>query len=62
MAIGNIKVALVGCGRISGHHSRSIVKLDGVELVAVCDLDIKKAQVYGEEFVITTKCYWKILK
>lgn len=50
MAKGNIKVALVGCGRISGHHSRSIVKLDGIELVAVCDLDIKKAQVYGEEF------------
>ena len=45
-----VKVALIGCGRISGHHSRSIMKLDGIELVAVCDLDIDKAQAYSDEF------------
>jgi UDP-N-acetyl-2-amino-2-deoxyglucuronate dehydrogenase len=46
----SIKLALIGCGRISGHHSRSIVSLDGVDLVGVCDLDIKKAQTYSDEF------------
>ncbi|MDA7586522.1 Gfo/Idh/MocA family oxidoreductase [Alphaproteobacteria bacterium] len=50
MGKGNIKVALVGCGRISGHHCRSVFKVDGVDLVAVCDLDLKKATLYGDEF------------
>lgn len=50
MRTNNIKIALIGCGRISGHHSRSIIKLTGVDLVAVCDLDITKAQSYSNEF------------
>jgi UDP-N-acetyl-2-amino-2-deoxyglucuronate dehydrogenase len=45
-----VKVAIIGCGRISGHHCRSIVETEGVELVAVCDLDIEKANVYREQF------------
>ena len=35
-----IRVALVGCGRIAGHHIRSIGAVDGIELGAVCDLEI----------------------
>lgn len=46
----DLKVALIGCGRISGHHARSIVSLVGVDLVAVCDLDLEKARVYSDEF------------
>lgn len=46
----NVKVALIGCGRISGHHARSIFSLVGVDLIAVCDLDFKKAQAYSDEF------------
>ena len=46
----SVKVALIGCGRISGHHARSIVGLNGVDLIAVCDLDLKKAQAYSDEF------------
>lgn len=45
-----VKIAIVGCGRISGHHCRSIIETDGTELVAVCDLDIEKANVYREQF------------
>jgi UDP-N-acetyl-2-amino-2-deoxyglucuronate dehydrogenase len=45
-----VKVAIIGCGRISGHHCRSIIETEGVELLAVCDLDIKKANVYREQF------------
>ncbi len=45
-----IKVALIGCGRIAGHHCRSIAKVDGIALAAVCDLEIDKAEAYAQEF------------
>lgn len=45
-----VKVALIGCGRISGHHCRAIMATDGVELVAVCDLVIEKANAYRDQF------------
>jgi UDP-N-acetyl-2-amino-2-deoxyglucuronate dehydrogenase len=46
----NIKVALIGCGRIAGHHCASITATEGVELTAVCDLDVAKAEAYATEF------------
>lgn len=45
-----VKVAIIGCGRISGHHCRSIIETEGVELVAVCDLEIEKAELYRDQF------------
>ena len=33
-----VKIGIIGCGRISGHHCRSIVETEGAELVAVCDM------------------------
>ena len=48
-----IPVALVGCGRIAGHHCRAIAKVEGVELAAVCDLEIEKAEAYAEEFGVS---------
>ena len=45
-----LKVALVGCGRIAGHHCRAITEVKGVELAAVCDLEIEKAEAYGAEY------------
>ena len=47
-----IQTALIGCGRIAGHHCRSIADTPGVELAAVCDLEENKARAYGEEFGI----------
>lgn len=52
MASGNLKVALIGCGRIAGHHCRSIRRTDGVDLVAVCDLELEKAEAYGNEYSV----------
>jgi UDP-N-acetyl-2-amino-2-deoxyglucuronate dehydrogenase len=46
----NIKVALIGCGRIAGHHCASITATEGVELAAVCDLEVEKAEAYGAQF------------
>lgn len=44
-----IRVGLIGCGRIAGHHIRSITAVDGVELAAVCDLEADKAEAYANE-------------
>ena len=43
MPENTLKVALIGCGRIAGHHRASIAEVDGVELAAVCDLEEGKA-------------------
>lgn len=45
-----VRVGLIGCGRVSGHHGRSMALLPEVELVAVCDLDMNRAQSYADEF------------
>lgn len=44
-----INVAVIGCGRIAGHHCRAIRATNGLKLVAVCDLEIEKAKNYGLE-------------
>jgi predicted dehydrogenase len=46
------KVAIIGCGRIAGHNCRAVVNTEGLELAAVCDLDINKANEYSKEFNI----------
>jgi predicted dehydrogenase len=47
---GKMRVAVIGCGRIAGHHCRSILATERIELVAVCDLIEEKAVAYGKEF------------
>ena len=44
------RVAVIGCGRVAGHHCRYIRESEGVELTAVCDLIEEKASAYGSEF------------
>jgi UDP-N-acetyl-2-amino-2-deoxyglucuronate dehydrogenase len=43
-----VRVALVGCGRISGSHVAAIDKIDDLELVAVCDVEPERARVIAE--------------
>jgi len=43
-----IRLALVGCGRISRNHFDAIAKLDDLELVAVCDIVESRAKEAGE--------------
>lgn len=50
MSNSPLNVAIVGCGRVAGHHCASIKEADGVTLAAVCDLASDKAKAYGEEF------------
>ena len=50
MNVSVAKVGILGCGRIAGHHCRSIIATEGADLVAVCDLDISRAKAYEDEF------------
>lgn len=45
-----LQVGLIGCGRIAGHHCRSIQATTGTELVAVCDLEQVRASAYHDEY------------
>ena len=44
-----IRIALVGCGRISRNHFDAIAKVDGLRLTAVCDSVEERARSAGEE-------------
>jgi UDP-N-acetyl-2-amino-2-deoxyglucuronate dehydrogenase len=46
---GPVRVALVGCGRISRNHFDALAKVEGLRLVAVADIDLARATVVGEE-------------
>lgn len=50
MKDGVVQVAVIGCGRVSGHHCRSIATTEGVALAAVCDLVEEKTAKYGADF------------
>jgi len=43
------RVALVGCGRISKNHFEAIDKVEGLELVAVSDVDPERARQAGAD-------------
>ena len=53
---GRVRVALVGCGRISAYHLAALQPLAGVEVVAVCDLDEKLARRTASQYGIP-RCY-----
>jgi UDP-N-acetyl-2-amino-2-deoxyglucuronate dehydrogenase len=46
---GPVRVALVGCGRISRNHFEAIARVEELELVAVADADLTRAQAVGAE-------------
>jgi len=47
-AVSPVRLALVGCGRISRNHFDAIARVDGLELVAVCDVNGERARSAGE--------------
>ena len=48
-----LKVAVVGCGRISRNHFKSILQYqDDLELVAVCDIDNEVLTRAMEEYKV----------
>jgi UDP-N-acetyl-2-amino-2-deoxyglucuronate dehydrogenase len=46
---GTVRVALLGCGRISRNHLDAIRRIEELQLVAVADIDLSRAQAVGAE-------------
>jgi len=47
-----VRIALVGCGRISANHFEAIAKVEGLELSAVCDSVESRARAAGEQWQV----------
>jgi UDP-N-acetyl-2-amino-2-deoxyglucuronate dehydrogenase len=47
-----VRIALIGCGRISRNHFDAIAKVDGLELAAVCDVIPERAREAGARFAV----------
>jgi UDP-N-acetyl-2-amino-2-deoxyglucuronate dehydrogenase len=45
-----VRVALVGCGRISRNHLEAIAKVAELQLVSVADLQLERAQAVGSTY------------
>jgi predicted dehydrogenase len=52
----SLRVALVGCGHISGFHVAALKAVPGVEIVAVCDLDERAVRETASRHAIP-RCY-----
>lgn len=44
----NLRAGVIGLGTMGRHHARSYQEIDGVDLVAVCDIDARAAQAAAE--------------
>jgi UDP-N-acetyl-2-amino-2-deoxyglucuronate dehydrogenase len=45
-----VRTALVGCGKVGLTHARSLATLPHSRLVAVCDADRQRAELFGRQF------------
>ena len=50
MTSPSFRVALIGCGRISGNHFEALGRIEGLDLVAVCDTVEARAREAGERW------------
>ncbi len=44
-----LNVAIIGCGRVAGHHVLAINKHEGLRLVSVCDSNINRLEAFSVE-------------
>lgn len=51
------KVCIVGCGVISANHIPSLLRLDNVEISALCDIDSLKADLRKQQFGLSSLIY-----
>lgn len=48
----SLKIGIVGCGNIADNHVKSYASFDGVEILAVCDVDLARARGFAAERAI----------
>lgn len=44
-----LKIAIIGTGNISNSHTNAYEKMNNVEIVAACDIDLKRVKAYSEK-------------
>ncbi len=47
-----LRTALVGCGKVGQTHAQALSSLSESEFVAVCDVDVKRAQSFATRFPV----------
>lgn len=60
--MNKIKLALVGCGRISKRHIEAVSTVEGIDITLVCDIDEKKAKDTAEKLSVPYVTDYKQLK
>ena len=45
-----LKVGIVGCGKITGHHLKSIKEVHGIKINAICDFNLQKTKEYAKKY------------
>lgn len=50
---GAIRVALVGCGRMGRHHLETVRRLEGFEVVGICDVVPETLRRVGEQYGVS---------
>ncbi|MGQ9461702.1 MAG: Gfo/Idh/MocA family protein [Candidatus Fervidibacter sp.] len=48
--MGSVRIGFIGCGGIANLHMNNLSRLEGVELVAFCDVDEGRAKAVAERF------------
>lgn len=57
-----VKLALVGCGRVSERHIEAVRAVDGIDISVVCDIDENKAQTIAEKLSVPYLTDYKQLR
>ena len=60
--MNTLKLALVGCGRISKRHIEAVQAVNGIDIVVVCDSDENKAKAVSEQLSVPYVTDYKQLK
>src|SRR5262245_13474 len=53
----NLRGAVIGCGMIAEYHLAAWRRIPEIEIAALCDPDLVRAQSRQQEFAPTAKCY-----
>lgn len=56
-----LKVAVIGCGRISSRHLDSARDLDSAKLVAVCDINYERAKAAADKYSAKAYTDYKVM-
>jgi UDP-N-acetyl-2-amino-2-deoxyglucuronate dehydrogenase len=60
--MNTLKLALVGCGRISKRHIEAVQAVNGIDIVVVCDSDENKVKAVSEQLSVPYVTDYKKLK